>query len=267
MTNREEIIMVKQSTKKNARVEEVYNLFIKHIQAFLQEANLNHEEYTNFVEWADRLGRTGELPLYADVFFESHVLRAMYTEKPGTQPSLLGPYFIEGSPELEKKDGVLELTQRPDEAGEVMYFSGNVSNTDGKPLAKARVEMWQNDASSKYSAFDSDAPKYNFRGHFFTDENGDFEVKTIVPLAYSIPTEGPTGEFLEYMDQHSMRPAHLHLMFEAEGHETLITQVFFEGDEWLETDVADGVRLDLMTTIEEKDGHKVSSLDFVLRKE
>ncbi|PID20266.1 catechol 1,2-dioxygenase [Sporosarcina sp. P3] len=258
--------MVKQLSKKNERVEEVFNLFISHVQNFLKEANLNHEEYTNFVDWADRLGRAGELPLYADVFLESHVLRAMYTDKPGTQPSLLGPYFVEGTPLIEAKPGQpLVLTQRPNEAGDVMYFSGNVSNTNGEPLEKVRVEMWQNDASGKYSSFDSDAPKYNFRGHFYTDENGDFEVKTIVPLPYSIPTDGPTGEFLDYTDQHPMRPAHLHLMFEAEGHETLITQVFFEGDEWLETDVADGVRLDLMTKLEEKDGHKVSSLDFVMR--
>lgn len=259
--------MTKKNVGKNERVIEVYELFIKHMKDFLEEANLNHEEYTNFVDWADRLGRAGELPLYADVFFESHVLRAMYTDKPGTQPSLLGPYFVEGAPLIEEKDGVTELTQRPDEPGEVMYFSGNVSSVDGQPLAKARVEMWQNDASAKYSAFDSDAPKYNFRGYFFTDEKGNFNVKTIVPLPYSIPIDGPTGEFVDYTDQQPMRPAHLHLMFEADGHETLITQVFFEGDPYLEGDVADGVRLDLMTKVEDKDGHKVSELDFVLRTE
>ncbi|MEK4023683.1 MULTISPECIES: dioxygenase family protein [Sporosarcina] len=259
--------MQKQITKKNERVEEVFELFIKHIQSFLSEANLNHEEYTNFVNWADRLGRTGELPLFADVFLETHVLRAMYTEKPGTQPSLLGPYFIEGSPLIESVAGQpLVLTQRENEPGEVLYFKGNVSNVDGKPLKNVRVEMWQNDASRKYSAFDSDAPRYNFRGHFFTDENGDFVIKSIVPLPYSIPTEGPTGEFLDYTDQHPMRPAHLHFMFEANGHETLITQVFFEGDEYLETDVADGVRLDLMTTLEDKGDHKESKLNFVMRK-
>ena len=243
------------------------NYSLNIFKGFLKEANLNHEEYTNFVNWADRLGE-GELPLYADVFLETHVLTAMYTEKPGTQPSLLGPYFIEGSPLIEAEPGQpLVLTQRPDEAGDVLYFKGNVSNIDGKKLANAKVEMWHNDASGKYSAFDSDAPKYNLRGHFYTDENGDFEVKSTVPLPYSIPTDGPTGEFLGYTDQHSMRPAHLHLMFEAEGHETLITQVFFEGDEWLETDVAEGVRLDLLTKLEDKGDHKEASLDFVLRTE
>ena len=259
--------MSKGIMKKNARVEEVYNLFVEHMKRFLKEANLNHEEYTNFVTWADRLGREGELPLFADVFFESHVLRAMYTDKPGTQPSLLGPYFIEGSPLIEGEPGKpIELTQRPNEAGELFYFKGNVSSVEGQPLENAKVEMWQNDATGKYSAFDADAPRYNFRGHFYTDENGDFEVKTIVPLPYSIPDQGPTGEFLDYMGQHPMRPAHLHFKFDAQEHETLITQVFFEGDQWLETDVADGVRLDLLTTIVDKGTHKESSLDFVMRK-
>lgn len=258
--------MQTEVAKKNERVEEVFNLFIKHVKNFLQEAKLNHEEYTNFVNWADRLGRTGELPLYADVFLETHVLTSMYTEKPGTQPSLLGPYFIEGTPRIEAKPGEpLVLTQRPDEAGEVLYFKGNLSSVNGQKLANARVEMWQNDASGKYSAFDSDAPRYNLRGHFYTDANGDFEVKTIVPQPYSIPANGPTGEFLGYIDQHPMRPAHLHLKFESEGHETLITQVFFEGDEWLETDVADGVRLDLVTELIDKGSHKEASLDFVMR--
>ncbi len=76
--------MQKEITKKNECVEEVFHLFINHIQSFLQEAKLNHNEYTNFVNWADRLGRSGEYPLYADVFLETHVLRAMYTETPGT---------------------------------------------------------------------------------------------------------------------------------------------------------------------------------------
>jgi len=260
--------MQKQAVQKNERVEEVFNLFIKHIQGFLKEAKLNHEEYTNFVHWADRLGRAGELPLYADVFLETHVLRAMYTDKPGTQPSLLGPFFIEGSPLVESEPGKpLLLTQRPDEPGEVLIFKGKVSSTDGMPLANTRVEMWQNDDSGKYSAFDSDAPRYNLRGHFFTDEDGNFEVQSIVPVPYSIPADGPTGEFLDYVDQHPMRPAHLHLMFEAEGHETLITQVFFKGDEWLESDVADGVRTELITTLESKDGYKEAALDFVMRGE
>ncbi|WP_026702058.1 dioxygenase family protein [Salibacterium aidingense] len=254
------------NVKKNERVEEVFDLFLKHMKAFLKEANLNHEEYTNFVNWADRLGRAGELPLYADVFLETHVLQAMYTNMPGTQPSLLGPFFIEGSPRLEHTPGQPVVnTMRPDEPGETLHFSGRVQDLQGKPLANTKVEIWHNDNSRKYSSFDSEAPPYNLRGHFYTDENGAFDVKTIVPIPYSIPDEGPTGEFLEYLDQHPMRPAHLHLMFEAPGYETLITQVFFEGDPWLDNDVAEGVREELITTLHDKGGHKEAALTFEMR--
>lgn len=256
------------ATSKNERVEEVFDLFIKHMKEFFDEAQLNHEEYTNFVNWADRLGKSGELPLYADVFLETHVLQAMYTELPGTQPSLLGPYYVDGAPFVEAgDDGIIDLPKRENEPGDVLYFSGTVKNVDGEALANAEVDFWQNDNSAKYSNFDSDAPDFNLRGRFKTDENGKFTVKTIQAVPYPIPDQGPTGEFLGYMDQHPMRPAHLHIMFKAPGHETLITQVFFEGDEWMETDVAEGVRDELITQLQEKDGYKEAQLDFVLRKD
>lgn len=255
-------------TTKNERVEEVFDIFIKHMQEFFDEAKLNHEEYTNFVNWADRLGKSGELPLYADVFLETHVLQSMYTVLPGTQPSLLGPYYVENAPFVEPdENGVVELPQREDEEGDLFYFSGTVKNVDGEVLKNAEVDFWQNDSSAKYSNFDSDAPDFNLRGRFVTDDEGKFTVKTFLPLPYSIPDQGPTGEFLGYMDQHPMRPAHLHIMFKAEGHETLITQVFFEGDEWMETDVAQGVREELITDPVDKGGHKESHLEFVLRKD
>lgn len=254
-------------TTKNERVGEVFDLFIKHMQEFLEEAKLNHEEYTNFVNWADRLGKSGELPLYADVFLETHVLQAMYTKLPGTQPSLLGPYYVENAPFVEAdENGIIDLPKRENEPGEVLYFSGTVKNTDGEILAGAEVDYWQNDNSAKYSNFDSDAPDFNLRGRFKTDENGQFTLKTIQAIPYSIPDQGPTGEFLGYMEQHPMRPAHEHIMFKAEGHETLITQVFFEGDEWMETDVAEGVRDELVTKLIDKGDHKEASLDFVMRK-
>ncbi|MCC4722877.1 catechol 1,2-dioxygenase [Salinicoccus sp. RF5] len=255
-------------TTKNERVEEVFDLFIKHMQAFLEEAKLNHEEYTNFVNWADRLGKSGELPLYADVFLETHVLQAMYTELPGTQPSLLGPYYVDDAPFVEAdEEGIIDLPKRENEPGDVLYFSGTVKSVEGEPLANAEVDYWQNDNSAKYSNFDSDAPDYNLRGRFKTDENGKFTVKTIQAVPYPIPDQGPTGEFLGYMEQHPMRPAHLHIMFKAPGHETLITQVFFEGDEWMETDVAEGVRDELITQLQEKDGYKEAQLEFVMRKD
>ena len=43
--------------------------------------------------------------------------------------------------------------------------------------------------------------------------------------------------------------------------------MFFEGDEWLETDVAGGVRSSLTTKLIDKGDHKEASLNFVMRTE
>ena len=39
-----------------------------------------------------------------------------------------------------------------------------------------------------------------------------------------------------------MRPAHVHFKVTAEGYQTLITHVFVEGDEYLDSDAVFGVR-------------------------
>ncbi len=64
-------------------------------------------KYTNFVNWADRLGGSGEIPLFLDVFVETHVLEAKYKNALGTEPSLLGPYYEENSPLLEGSSVVI----------------------------------------------------------------------------------------------------------------------------------------------------------------
>ncbi|MGX9134937.1 dioxygenase family protein [Rummeliibacillus sp. JY-2-4R] len=252
-----------QTIVGNQRVADLYDLFVKHLQNFLEEANLNHEEYSNFVEWAYELGKVEEIPLFLDVFVETYVLHAKYKDKPGTEPSLLGPYYEPDSPALEGDIKVLPM--REGEKGDPLVFYGNLRSVTGEVLAGATVEWWQDDADGLYSNYDSPAPAFNLRGQFKTDQNGDFVAKSIVPIPYQIPTSGPTGVFTRAAGYHAYRPAHIHIKFTAPGHETLITQVFFEGDEWLETDVAKGVRQSLTTRLETVADHKEARLNFVMR--
>jgi protocatechuate 3,4-dioxygenase beta subunit len=47
---------------------------------------------------------------------------------------------------------------------------------------------------------------------------------------------------LEATGQHPWRPAHIHFKVEAEGHEPLITQVFFPDDPYLDNDTIGAVK-------------------------
>ncbi|WP_228547494.1 dioxygenase family protein [Filobacillus milosensis] len=250
------------NTQYEHRVSDTYKLFTTHLKNFLAEANPTREEFMEFVKWADQLGRSGEIPLFMNVFIESSVLKNIYTNHPGTQPSLLGSYYIQGAPILAKP---YQLPMRVDEKGEKLKFSGYVRDVNGTPLKNTLVDMWQCDTNGCYSSFNSDAPPYNLRGRFYTDEHGFFEVESVVPVPYQVATDGPTNQFIKKIDHQTYRPAHLHFMLKKKGYETLITQVFFEGDEWLQSDVADGVRPSLITQLNDQGDYKEATLNFVMR--
>ena len=254
----------------NQKVVDVYNGLVIKFKELISEHELNHDDYQELVNWADALGKKGEIPLFMDVFFETHALQEMYKSVKGTEPTILGPYYLEDSVQLEQP---YELPQRADEPGDVLYFSGTIKDVEGNPLANTIVDMWQADSNGKYSGFEDGIPVENLRGILRTDADGNFEVKTVIPGDYSIPTDGPTGQFLGWIDSHPIRPAHLHFLFKPENGDTLISQVFFEGNPYLDNDVAKGVRGTLITKLIKHDGAKKgldqdfyrAHLDFSLR--
>ena len=80
------------------------------------------------------------------------------------------------------------------------------------------------------------------RARFRTDAEGRFHFWTIKPAAYPIPNDGPVGQMLEAQGRHPWRPAHVHFMIEAPGHERLVTHVFAAGDPYLDSDAVFGVK-------------------------
>lgn len=117
---------------------------------------------------------------------------------------------------------------------------------DGTPLVGAEVDIWHDDADGYYSGFAPHVPDGNLRGVVVSDDQGRFSIRTIQPAPYQIPTDGPTGKLIEAAGWHPWRPAHLHIMARAAGHRTVTTQLYFAGGEWLETDVAEAVKPDLV---------------------
>jgi hypothetical protein len=66
---------------------------------------------------------------------------------------------------------------------------------------------------------------------------------------YPVPTDGPVGDMLRAQNRHPYRPAHIHFLGFRPGYKTLITQVFVDDDEHLESDVVFGVTRALSATI------------------
>jgi protocatechuate 3,4-dioxygenase beta subunit len=135
----------------------------------------------------------------------------------------LGPFYPDRLPSDQDAD-LTAVAGRPGRAaGQILYLSGRVMDTRGRPLSGARLELWQANAHGRYMhSADGDASgplDPNFQGYasLRADAEGRYRLKTIKPAPYS------------------GRTAHLH--FNAEGGRVkLTTQMFFEGERQNERD-------------------------------
>lgn len=228
-------------------VELFTDLRENYLKEFIRKNKVTPAEYRAAVLFLQKTGDAGEIPLMGDVFLETTVDEVAYGGWEGSATTIEGPYYIEGAPVLEATH---ELPRREDEPGEALFFSGQVRDTDGNPMPGALLDIWHADANGLYSNIDPSVPEYNLRGKVYTDEEGRFEVRTVVPAPYEIPKEGPTGQLLRALGSHTWRPAHVHLMVGQESYQRITSQLFFEGGEWVNDDCVDAVKDDLVVRLQ-----------------
>lgn len=139
-----------------------------------------------------------------------------------TPPQTPGPFYP-GEKQFQRDN---DLTQIPGHAsralGQVVYVKGRVLNTRCAPIQNANVEIWQACASGKYNNKKDPNPapldpNFKYWAEAFTDENGEYLFKTIIPGAYPAEVDWT-------------RPAHIHFKITRLGYRELITQMYFKGD-------------------------------------
>jgi catechol 1,2-dioxygenase len=119
-------------------------------------------------------------------------------------------------------------------------------------LAGVSLDVWQTAENGQYSGQDTAQPHGNLRGRYHTDEQGRYAIRSIVPVSYPIPTDGPVGSLLDACLRHPWRPAHLHFMLDAPGHRRLVTHLFNDDDPYIESDAVFGVKDSLLVTYEQR---------------
>jgi catechol 1,2-dioxygenase/hydroxyquinol 1,2-dioxygenase len=129
---------------------------------------------------------------------------------------------------------------------------GKITNVQGEPLANAEVSVWQTGADGLYD-IQVDASGTDYRGVFTTDGQGNFLIRTVRPLGYSIPMDGPVGSLIKAQGRHGMRPAHIHFLVSAPGYRELVTALYVQGDPHIADDVVFGSSEDLVAEVREND--------------
>jgi catechol 1,2-dioxygenase len=254
-----------QTTKPrlNAIFDDVHQALLE----IIVRHRVTPDEYRAAVGWLTEAGQQHlEIPLMLDVFLASTIDDMAHEAGEGTDPNIEGPVYVPGAPQLERP---YVLPMRADEPGEKLLFSGTVRSTDGAPLAGASLDIWQANGASEYSHFQPGVPEYNLRGQLTTDDDGAFEFETVVPSPYEIPKDGATGRLLAALGRHFFRPGHIHFKLSHPDAEPLTTQIYFEGDPWLDSDVVGAAKQSLATRLshlEDDQGRPYAScsFDFVL---
>ncbi|AFM15123.1 catechol 1,2-dioxygenase [Mycolicibacterium chubuense NBB4] len=230
----------------------------------IRRHRVTYDEYNALKAWLINVGADGEWPLFLDVWVE-HVVEDVATDhREGNKGTIEGPYYVPGSPERGARGAI---PMRDDEKGTRLLWEGTITSTEGTPLPGS-VELWHADSEGFYSQFAPNLPEWNLRGTFTAGPDGAFEITTVRPAPYQIPTDGSCGKLIAAAGWHAWRPAHLHVKVSAPGHEQLTAQLYFPGDPHNDDDIADAVKPELVLDPQPmSDGSQKIVYDFVLDPE
>jgi catechol 1,2-dioxygenase len=234
---------------------------LESVHATIRRHRVTYEEYNALKAWLISVGETGEWPLFLDVWVE-HVVEDVATEhRQGSKGTIEGPYYVPEAPAVGTAGSV---PMRPDEGGTPLVWTGRVTSTDGTALDGAAIELWHADNDGLYSQFAPGIPEWNLRATFATGADGRFEIHTVRPAPYQIPTDGACGQLISAAGWHAWRPAHIHVKVSAPGHEQLTAQLYFPGDEHNDDDIASAVKPELVLDPRAAADGQTVAYDFVL---
>jgi hydroxyquinol 1,2-dioxygenase len=227
------------------RLRQIVLGLIEHLHAFVKEVELTEAEWFQAIEILTEAGRMcsdkrQEFILFSDTLGVSMVVDLINHRKPdgATESTVFGPFHRLGAPEQPAGGNIAHL----DKAGAPTLVSGRVLGLDGEPIEGALLDVWQAQSSGLYDSQDESLGELHMRGKFRTDAQGRYLIRTVLPVSYPIPSDGPVGAMLRATGRHPWRPAHIHFVVSANGYEPVTTHIFDRTDKYLGSDAVFAVK-------------------------
>lgn len=260
-------VIARNARASNPRLAEVMAVITRHLHAAVKEIEPTEAEWFEAIRFLTATGHMcndwrQEFILLSDVMGVSMLVDAINNRKPSgaSESTVLGPFHVQDAPELPMGADICL-----DQKGEPMLVRGTIRSTDGSPLTGAKIDVWQANDEGFYDVQQKGIqPDFNLRGVFRTGNDGRYWFKGVKPKFYPIPDDGPVGQLLKSLGRHPFRPAHLHYIIEAEGHDRLVTHIFDPDDPYIGSDAVFGVKESLLAKfdrIEDPDAIKAAGFD------
>lgn len=235
------------------RLRTVMQALTRHLHAFLREVRLTEDEWNKGIEFLTAAGhitddKRQEFILLSDVLGASMQTIAINNEAyaNATEATVFGPFFVDDAPRVNNGGDIAGGA-----TGQPCWVEGTVTDTSGRPVRGARIEVWEADEDGFYDVQYGDERTAG-RAHLYSDDDGGYRFWGITPTPYPIPHDGPVGALLAASGRSPMRAAHLHFMVTAPELRTLVTHIFVRGDEQLASDSVFGVKDSLVMDFEEQ---------------
>lgn len=248
---------------KDPRTREIILSMITHLHSFVKDVKPTEEEWFKAIMFLTAVGHKcddvrQEFILLSDTLGVSSLVDSINHDRSGvgTENTVLGPFYVPGSPEKQMGDSIV---QKATEKGETAVVNGTVFDNNGQPVEGAVLDVWQSSSEGFYHMQDENMPDFNLCGRFTTGADGKYIFVTEKPAAYPIPTDGPVGDMLKACGRHPMRPGHLHFIITAPGYDRLVTHIFTNGDEYLDSDTVFATKSSLVGEYKETDDADLAS--------
>jgi hydroxyquinol 1,2-dioxygenase len=239
------------------RLRQVMQSLIKHLHGFVRDIEPTQAEWATAIDWLTRTGqmcsqKRQEFILTSDVLGVSMLVDAINHRRPGaaTPSTVEGPFHVPDAPPVANGGDMAKGAP-----GIPCFVTGIVRDLDGRPVAGAELDLWQTDGEGLYEDQRDTQGPY-MRGLYRAQPDGTYAIRTVAPIAYTIPMDGTVGELMNRTNISHMRPAHIHFAITAPGYHGLVTHLFQKGDKFIETDVVYGVKEPLIVEFVKKPAGK-----------
>jgi catechol 1,2-dioxygenase len=243
-----EVVIARIGADVDLRLREVMSAVIRHLHALVKEVRLTQEEWMAAIHFLTETGQMcsewrQEFILLSDTLGVSMLVDTInHSHADATENTVLGPFYVANPPHYENGRNICL-----DGKGEPMVVRGRVTDAARAPIAGATVDAWQTNEDGFYDVQQKGVqPEMNLRGVFTTNDKGEYWFRTAKPRWYPIPGDGPVGVMLKAMGRSIIRPAHVHFIVRAPGHEDVVTHVFPPDCPYLDTDAVFGVKESLI---------------------
>ena len=251
-----DVALQQMAGTRDPRLKEIMACLVKHLHAFAREIDLTPEEWINGIKFLTSVGQTctpyrQEFILLSDTLGLSSLINALHDRRAvekGTKTSLLGPFYRQDSPQRKLGESI---AANPGPAE--ICIHGRVIDTAGRGIPNASVQIWQTDDEGVYDLQRNDPSVMDLRGWYHCDAEGKYNLRTVRPLGYMIPMDGPVGDMIRAQGRHGYRPAHIHFLIGAPGYRELVTALYLRKDDHIDSDTVFGVTDSLVTETAKND--------------